>query len=153
MSQILRPARSTDAGKLGAILSEAVAAQSWKPCLHTGAEDIAHMGDLIDRAWVTVCERDEALVGFLARDKDLVQSLYVKHAYQGKGIGTLLLEQAQSIQERLELWTFQANEGAQRFYRAHGFAEAERTDGAGNEEGLPDIRFVWVKSNKEPQNC
>jgi ribosomal protein S18 acetylase RimI-like enzyme len=141
VSRVIRPARSTDAGKLGAILSEAVRAHTWKPQLHTG-----------DRGWVRVCESDGVVAGFLALDGTSVQSLYVSVAEQGKGIGGALLVQAQEGQERLELWTFQANEDAQRFYRAHGFTAAERKEGAGNEEGLPDVRFTWVKSNKEPQN-
>jgi hypothetical protein len=40
-------------------------------------------------------------------------------------------------------WTFVSNEGAQRFYRRHGFHEVERTDGTRNEEGAPDILFAW----------
>ena len=44
---------------------------------------------------------------------------------------------------RLWLWTFQANLGAQRFYLREGFAEVRRTDGAGNDEGLPDIQYHW----------
>ena len=43
----------------------------------------------------------------------------------------------------LQLWTFQANAPAQRFYERHGFHEVERTDGAGNEERSPDIRYRW----------
>jgi ribosomal protein S18 acetylase RimI-like enzyme len=46
--------------------------------------------------------------------------------------------------EGLQLWTFQANEPAQRFYERHGFVDAERTDGAGNEERAPDIRYQWT---------
>jgi hypothetical protein len=33
--------------------------------------------------------------------------------------------------------------GTKRFYRRHGFAVAETTDGSRNEERAPDIRFVW----------
>ena len=33
--------------------------------------------------------------------------------------------------------------GAQRFYLRHGFVEAERTDGRGNEERAPDILYVY----------
>ena len=145
MTHTLRAARSTDAGKLGAILSEAVAANTWKPQLHTEAEDIAHIGDLIDRGWITVCQNDDVVSGFIALDGPRIQSLYVKGSEQNAGIGAKLLEWAKSESERLELWTFEANTGAQRFYRAHGFIEAERTDGSGNEEGLPDVKYVWRK--------
>ena len=45
--------------------------------------------------------------------------------------------------EGLQLWTFASNVGAQRFYERHGFEAVERTDGSDNEEGAPDIRYVW----------
>lgn len=43
----------------------------------------------------------------------------------------------------LQLWTFQVNGPARRFYERHGFAAVEETDGAGNEEREPDVRYVW----------
>ena len=152
MTLHLRRARSTDAGKLGAMISEAVAAHAWKPKLHSGAEDVAHMGNLIDRDWVTVCEHGGDVAGFLAQDEALVQSLYVRSAHQNAGIGTALLDHAKATSNALELWTFQANAGAMRFYLRHGFMEAERTDGSGNEEGLPDIRYVWSAAKEESSN-
>jgi hypothetical protein len=30
-----------------------------------------------------------------------------------------------------------------RFYQRHGFVPVERTDGAGNEEREPDVRYQW----------
>ena len=41
-----------------------------------------------------------------------------------------------------QLWTFAANTGARRFYERHGFVATRRTDGD-NEEGAPDILYVW----------
>jgi hypothetical protein len=41
------------------------------------------------------------------------------------------------------LWTFQANAPARRFYERHGFGAVEFGDGSGNEEGEPDVRYVW----------
>ncbi|WP_367576911.1 GNAT family N-acetyltransferase [Pseudoponticoccus marisrubri] len=141
----LRPARSTDAGKLGEMITRAVAAHDWKPVLHTGAEDIAHAGRLIDRGWVTVAvDADDRVAGFLAREGGYIHALFVAPQAQGKGAGTALIAQAKRDCDRLELWTFQANRGARRFYEREGFAEAERSDGARNEEGLPDIRFTWA---------
>lgn len=149
MSLRIRAARSTDAGKLGAMISDAVLSNAWKPQLHSEAEDIAHMGALIDRGWIRVCERLGKVVGFIARDAQKIQSLYVTRDAQNSGIGTALLKEAMQMRDDLELWTFAANTGAQRFYLRHGFAEVERTDGAGNEEGLPDIRYVWTASEGE----
>jgi ribosomal protein S18 acetylase RimI-like enzyme len=56
----------------------------------------------------------------------------------------VLLDLAKALQPAgLQLWVFETNVGAQRFYRRHGFVEVERTDGAGNEEKAPDIRMAW----------
>lgn len=152
MNLHMRAARSTDAGQLGEILGEAVAANHWKPQLHSAAQDVAHMGDLIDRGWVHLCERGDQVLGFIARNDTSVQSLYVRSTAQNEGVGAMLLNNAKTECDRLELWTFQANIGAQRFYVRHGFTEAERTNGAGNEEGLPDIRYVWAAPKGDSDN-
>lgn len=149
MSVILRPARSTDAGKTGEILHRFACETSWMPSLHTGAETIAFCGVMIDRGWVTVAEADGAVLGFLARDEGEICSLYVASEACGRGIGKRLLEAAKGQvgagchSGRLSLWTFQANEGARRFYQREGFAEVQRSDGSRNEERLPDIEYVW----------
>ncbi|MEY2565877.1 MAG: hypothetical protein QOE35_406 [Actinomycetota bacterium] len=93
--------------------------------------------------WV-VEDREAGVVGLLVLDGDRVDQLYVEPGLTGRGIGSALLEVAKRERPTgLQLWTFQSNDGAQRFYRRHGFQEAERTDGSGNEEGAPDVRFVW----------
>lgn len=143
---ILRPARSTDAGKTGAILSEFIDTTDWMPRIHTRAEDIGFCGRMIDAGDVTVAEVDGAVWGFLAmRDADL-NCLYVAGQAQGQGVGKALLDHAKDGSETLELWTFQANSGARRFYAREGFAEVELTDGAGNDEKLPDVRLVWERA-------
>ena len=141
----LRPARTTDAGKVGAILSAFVDENDWMPRLHTRAEDIGFAGHMIDKGWVPIAQLDDRVAGFLARDGAIIQALYVAADARRQRCGTALLQPAQSHADRLALWTFQANTAAQSFYDAHGFAEGERTDGAGNDEGLPDIRLVWKR--------
>lgn len=140
----LRPARSTDAGKLGAMLSDAVARFDWMPNLHSRAEDIAFAGRLIDGHTVTiVCRDDDWPLGFLALSGETIDALYVTPEAQRLGLGAMLLRHAKARAKRLELWTFQANTDAQRFYTREGFVEVERSDGAENDENLPDIRYVW----------
>jgi hypothetical protein len=39
--------------------------------------------------------------------------------------------------------TWVVNESAHRFYERHGFEPVEHTDGSGNEEREPDVRYVW----------
>ncbi|MAU46817.1 MAG: GNAT family N-acetyltransferase [Yangia sp.] len=145
MTPRLRPARPTDAGRLGAMMSDAATERPWKPRLHSGAEDIAHAGQMIDAGWVTVAEDDAdgALLGFLAREDVYVHALFVAPAAQGTGIGRALMAEAQSHCPTLELWTFEANHGAQRFYERAGFTVVGRSDGSQNDEGLPDIHYRW----------
>ena len=67
-----------------------------------------------------------------------IEQLYVLPEAQGQGVGTELLDVAKRASERLQLWTFQRNASARRFYEARGFALVEETDGARNEEKEPD---------------
>ena len=144
----LRPALASDAGRLGAMITEAVDARSWKPRLHSGAQDISHAGTLIDRGWVTVAELGSEVAGFISRDGHEIDALFVAGWAQGQGLGTALLNDAKARTDWLELWTFQQNAGAQRFYLRHGFEEVARTDGD-NDEGLPDIRYHWRRPIQE----
>ena len=52
----LRPARTTDAGRVGAILSAFIDDTPWMPRIHTRAEDLSFAGMMIDRGWITVAE-------------------------------------------------------------------------------------------------
>jgi GNAT superfamily N-acetyltransferase len=61
---------------------------------------------------------------------------------QGRGLGTALLQVAQNTFDRLQLWTFQRNVPARRFYEARGFALVQETDGAQNEEKGPDALYL-----------
>jgi hypothetical protein len=42
-----------------------------------------------------------------------------------------------------QFWVFQQNERARGFYEAHGAVAVECTDGSGNEEKTPDVRYEW----------
>ena len=75
-----------------------------------------------------------------------MHALYVAPDRQGQGVGSDLLRAAQTRHSSLGLWSYQANAGAARFYARHGFREITRTDGAGNEAKLPDIRFEWERT-------
>jgi ribosomal protein S18 acetylase RimI-like enzyme len=66
--------------------------------------------------------------------------------YQGQGVGSALLAVAQNASATLQLWTFQSNAGARRFYEGRGFIAVEQTDGSGNEEHEPDVRYRWDRS-------
>ena len=153
----LRNARSTDAGKIGEILHRFEVETPWMPKQHSGAEAVAFCGAMIDRGWVTVAYESAAdvphdapqVLGFLARDGAEICALYVTSEVCGQGIGKRLLDVAKGAEARLTLWTFQANAGAQRFYLREGFTEQQRSDGARNDEGLPDIEYLWTKADEK----
>ncbi|CAN0252918.1 unnamed protein product [Chrysoparadoxa australica] len=142
---VLRAARSTDAGAVGAILSAFIDDTDWMPRVHTRAEDLSFAGLMIERGWVHVAEIGAQVAGFVARDGAMIHALYVAAATRGQGIGAALLRHMQAQTDALDLWTFQANEHAQRFYAAHGFAGVETSDGARNDEGVPDMRMTWKR--------
>ena len=83
------------------------------------------------------------LVGILVLAGPWLEQLYVEPTRTGRGIGARLVELAKRERpDGLRLWTFPSNGGAQRFYERHGFVETRRTE-ADNEEGAPDILYVW----------
>ncbi|MGY8663761.1 GNAT family N-acetyltransferase [Bradyrhizobium sp. UFLA05-109] len=86
-----------------------------------------------------------ALGGIIAFRDGWIEQLYVLPDAQGRGVGTELLDVAKSTFEHLQLWTFQRNVRARRFYELRGFELVEETDGTGNEEKEPDARYVWKR--------
>jgi GNAT superfamily N-acetyltransferase len=95
-----------------------------------------------DEVWLAV--RDGTVVGILVLSPGWIEQLYVAPGHTGAGIGATLLERAKALGgPLLDLWTFQSNVGARRFYQRHGFVEVDRTAGD-NIEGAPDVRYRWV---------
>lgn len=92
-----------------------------------------------------VAESGGAVVGMMALEPGRIEQLYLAPEHRGRGIGDRFVQLAKERSPGgLELWTFQVNRSAHRFYERHGFTEAERTDGSRNEEREPDVRFVWA---------
>lgn len=116
---------------------------AWMPRLHSHQEDVKICARLIQTTQVWVLEQDDLVTGFIAVEKGFVNSLYLAPDARGNGHGKALLDAAKRDADRLELWVFQANPRAIRFYQREGFAEVERTDGQGNDEKLPDVRMAW----------
>jgi GNAT superfamily N-acetyltransferase len=91
--------------------------------------------------WVT--EADGAVIALLVLDGDSVDQLYVAPDWTGKGVGSRLLGVAKQRRPTgLQLWAFQANAGACRFYERNGFIATNTTQGD-NEERAPDVRYQW----------
>ena len=86
-----------------------------------------------------------AMRGIIAFREGWIDQLYVLPEAQRRGVGKDLLQVAQNAFDRLQLWTFQRNAPARRFYEARGFALIQETDGAGNDEKEPDALYLWTR--------
>jgi ribosomal protein S18 acetylase RimI-like enzyme len=84
-----------------------------------------------------------ALRGHIALLPGWIEHLYVDPDIHRCGIGSSLLALGQRLQAELRLYTFQSNHRARGFYERHGFVIEELTDGARNEEKMPDMTYHW----------
>lgn len=143
----LRRVRGNDAAECAQVF---LRSRAWAlpdvPVVHPPNEVRRWMADeVIGHTDMWVADLDGTVVALLVVDHGWIEHLYVDPAWIGRGLGDRFVEIAKGHSPTgLELWTFQANEPALRFYTRHGFVEAERTDGAGNEERAPDVRLVWT---------
>ncbi|MBT9370335.1 GNAT family N-acetyltransferase [Rhizobium sp. CSW-27] len=121
------------------------AALPWLADLHTPVEDHAFWREhLLVTCTIWGATEGPHLLGVIAVRPGWIEQLYVRPEAQGKGIGSALLARAREGQTILDLWTFQANAPARRFYETHGFVAVEQTDGRTNEEREPDVRYRWI---------
>ncbi len=146
---ILRPATHEDATAIATLfLASRRDALPYLPEVHPDAETYAWMEQVVlTQGAVWVAEGEGRIVGFMAVVRNHLDHLYILPGYQRRGIGDRLLVKAQELSpDRLDLWAFQRNSPARAFYEARGFVAVEFGDGAGNEEGTPDVRYEWVPS-------
>jgi GNAT superfamily N-acetyltransferase len=141
----LRPAQEPDAARVADVWLASFRATYRFPPAHSDDEVRAWVRDeLLPNTDTWVADLDRRVIGFLSLADGWVEQLYVDPDHTGAGIGSRLIELAKDRSPAgLQLWTFQANEGARRFYERHGFTVVELTDGAGNEEHQPDVRYAW----------
>ncbi|HEY5628218.1 MAG TPA: GNAT family N-acetyltransferase [Candidatus Limnocylindrales bacterium] len=120
---------------------------------------LAHSDDEV-RGWVRdhvvpdletwVADDNGRVVAMMALAPGWVEQLYVAPDRREEGIGSALLAlaKAQADGGPLDLWTFQVNGPARAFYERHGFRAVEVTDGSGNEEREPDVRYRWEREDR-----
>jgi putative acetyltransferase len=129
---------------VAAVFGAARARMTYLPALHTAEEDRAFFSEQLERYASVVALAGEAVVGFAIHGEGWLQHLYVSPEHQARGLGAELLERVKSrAPGGLQLWAFAPNSGARRFYERYGFVVVETTDGAGNQEKVPDVRYQW----------
>lgn len=142
---MIRPATDDDAAAVAQVYLEAF--RSALPTVR-----LAHSDNDV-RAWIravvipaggcVVAEERGAVAAMMVLEDDWINQLYVAPAAQGHGLGGQLVDHAKRQRpDGLQLWTFQINERAQRFYQRQGFTAVRRTDGD-NEEREPDVLYAW----------
>ncbi|MER5602696.1 GNAT family N-acetyltransferase [Streptomyces sp. NPDC002265] len=143
---VLRRAAGSDAGPAAEVWLRSFAAALPSVVRPRSDDDVRdYFRDVVvplRETWVA--ETAGAVVGVMVLDGELLSQLYLAPDWRGRGLGDrfVVLAKERSPQG-LTLWTFQVNEPAHRFYERHGFVAVERTDGSGNEEREPDVRYVW----------
>lgn len=143
----IRRAQPADAPAIAEVYlrSRAGAGDAIPPGVHPPEDVHRFVADVVVRdrePWLAVDGAGTA-VGVLVLDHDDLDWLWVLPEAQGTGVGTALLRHAQQQRpDGLALWVFASNTPARAFYERHGWRAVRSTDGD-NEEGAPDVRYVW----------
>jgi GNAT superfamily N-acetyltransferase len=146
MATTIRRAAPKDGLAAADVFIAARATMTYLPHLHTDTDTRAFIGGVVASKEAWIAERDGKLVGFAVIDGGWLEHLYVHPSRFNTGTGTRLFEQATKHHPQgFQLWAFQQNVGARRFYERHGCALVKLTDGADNEERLPDALYVWPR--------
>ena len=141
----LRPTEPGDGESLGRLFTASRELLTFLPRLHSPQEDVAFITDRILPAYrVIVAEAEGRVAGYLAEAPGWIEQLYVQPVMLRRGVGSALLVDAQRRHSTLELWCFAENARGRAFYERHGFEVVEETDGSGNDEHTPDLRYRWA---------
>jgi GNAT superfamily N-acetyltransferase len=150
-SFLTRLALPVDGPEIAEIYLRAVRqAMPWLRLAHDDGEVRAWFSAEVPlRHEVWVAEADGSVSAFmsLSLDRSWVDHLYVDPELQGCGHGSALIALAQSLSSgTLQLWAFQRNLAARDFYEHRGFGAVEFGDGSTNQEGEPDVLYLWKRA-------
>jgi ribosomal protein S18 acetylase RimI-like enzyme len=147
MATAIRKARPDDTNAIADVFIASRATMAYLPKLHTNDETRAFISRMASEQDVFVAEREGEIVGFASLQGCWLDHLYVHPSRFGTHTGTKLLDTTKAARPSgFQLWVFQQNMGARRFYERHGCALARLTDGHANEEKLPDALYVWPQT-------
>jgi GNAT superfamily N-acetyltransferase len=140
----IRPAAAADAAAVADVYLSSFAATYTFPLAHTDDEVRGWLAGIVGGGGTWVAEAGPRVVGMMVLADGWIEQLYVDPEWLGRGIGSRLMALAKEQQpDGLQLYTFQVNDRARRFYERHGFVAAWFGDGSANEERQPDVRYEW----------
>ena len=142
----IRAATPEDVDAIAEVFIASFATLTFLPRLHTDAETSDFIANKVLREQeVLIAEQNGGIVGFVAMAHgNFLEHMYVHPDSQGRGVGSALLMRAkQRMPNGFRLWLFQQNTQARRFYERHGLRAVEFTEGAGNDEQMPDAPYEW----------
>jgi GNAT superfamily N-acetyltransferase len=142
---VIRQGLPADADAIGVIFVRARDAMAYLPRI---TDDVRPKlgGWITERHEVFVVEKRGRVLGFAALSPGWIDHLYLDPDSQSRGFGSMLLEHIKGLQpEGIQLWVFQKNVGARRFYERHDFRLERMTDGSGNMEREPDALYSWER--------
>ena len=139
---MIRRATEADVEEIVAIFEPSFALFDFLPKLHTHEENLAWFAQALRDGETYIYGR-----GFALLRGDELSHLFIRPEEIGTGVGHTLFEHVKTVRpDGFDFWVFQQNDRARRFYEAHGATAVEFTDGAGNEEKTPDVRYRWTPS-------
>jgi len=147
---VIERASPRDAGEIAALyLASRAEALPYLRCCHSDADVRSWIEKVMLVTGETWVARESGFIlGFMTLDGEDLEQLYLLPGHDRRGIGSLLLAKAKERSpDRLSLFTFQRNQRARTFYERHGFRVVDLDDGARNEEGEPDARYEWRRSD------
>jgi 8-oxo-dGTP pyrophosphatase MutT (NUDIX family)/GNAT superfamily N-acetyltransferase len=142
---VIRPAAGGDAAACARVYTRSKAfGLAEVPEPHTEAEITTWIAnEAVPGMDVWVADLAGVVVGQMMLAPGWLYHLYIDPAWMGRGLGDQFMALARQRQPAgFQLWAFQSNARARRFYERHGFRAVEFTDGAGNQEHWPDVRYV-----------
>jgi GNAT superfamily N-acetyltransferase len=141
----IRHASPDEYGRLAELHVLARYDMGYLPHVHSFASVVKWMREtVLPRQQVWVAEVDGDVLGYASLHDGFLTNLYVHPSHQRDGIGAALLTEVKKCApDGFELWVFEANRDAIRFYEKHGARTIRMTDGSQNQERLPDRLMCW----------
>lgn len=143
MNIALRPATVDDGRFITDVLTTWMDSTDWLPDVYTAEEKAGLGAFLLSKAQVFLAHAGRAPLGFYAMQNAMIQAFYVSDQARNQGVGATMLAHAKRHNPLLNIWTFAANTGADRFYRRHGFVLTKRGTGQDTDEKLPTLTYEW----------